>query len=201
MTSETYFQLEGEFLGVCALDGYKLKYMRLRTTDSAQGQMNQGDLVIKIPKELRLGLVYRLTIGDRLRCEGTQKDGKLKAQSIEKVISSAFVLVIAAPEEHRSAQLAPEIEHLPSQSKVKILICQKSHCRNNGGNEVYSALTAQLNSHNLNDSVTLQSTGCLKCCKKAPNLVISSDRSHYHNVKVAQVQEIVSKVRSQLSVK
>ena len=76
MTNETYFQLEGEFLGVCALDGYKLKYLRLRTADR--------DVIVKVPKELRLGMVYQLTIGDRIHCEGIQKDGKFKASAIEK---------------------------------------------------------------------------------------------------------------------
>ena len=139
MTNETYFHLEGEFLGVCALYGYKLKYLRLRTAER--------DVIIKVPKQLRAGLVYKLAIGDGIRCEGIQKDWKFKASTIER----------AAP------------EHKP---KVKILICQKSHCHNNGGKEIYSALIEQLNSHDLNDSVTLKSTGCLKCCKQAPNLVV-----------------------------
>ena len=46
MTNETYFHLEGEFLGVCALDGYKLKYLRLRTAER--------DVIIKVPKKLRV---------------------------------------------------------------------------------------------------------------------------------------------------
>lgn len=77
MTNEIYFHLEGEFLGVCALDGYKLKYLRLRTAER--------DVMLKVPKELRAGLVYKLAIGDRIRCEGIQKDLKFKASVIEKV--------------------------------------------------------------------------------------------------------------------
>ncbi len=178
MTNETYFQLEGEFLGVCALEGYKLKYLQLRTADR--------DVVVKIPKELRMGLVYRLAIGDRLRCEGIQKDFKLKAHSIEQVVPV------------RDA--TPTIEYPEIEPKVKILICQKSHCRNNGGKEIYSALTEQLDSHNLNDSITLKSTGCLKYCKQAPNLVVLPDRSRYHNVRSSQIPAIISTVRDRLSI-
>lgn len=189
MTSETYFHLEGKFLGVCALDGYKLKYLRLRTAER--------DVIIKVPKELRAGLVYKLAIGDCIRCEGIQKDWKFKASAIEK----------AAPE---------------NKPKVKILICQKSHCHNNGGKEIYSALAEQLNSHDLNDSVTLKSTGCLKCCKQAPNLVVlpvgttaaasngkltpkaeaspPENRSSYRNVRISQIPAIISKVRYHLSI-
>jgi hypothetical protein len=42
MTNETYFHLEGDFLGVCALDGYLLKYMRLRTADSPQERVGKN---------------------------------------------------------------------------------------------------------------------------------------------------------------
>jgi (2Fe-2S) ferredoxin len=190
MSNETYFQLEGEFLGVCALDGYKLKYLRLRTADAPA-------VLVKIPKELRGGMVYKLAIGDLLRCEGIQKDLKFKAYSIEKIDR------VASPAEHRSEKstpLAPVTNYPANQSKVKILICQKSHCLNHGGREVYSALTEQLSSHNLNDSVSVQATGCLKCCKQAPNLVVLPDRSSYHNVRTSQISAIISKVRYSLAI-
>ena len=178
MTNEIYFDLEGEFLGVCAIDGYKLKYLRLRTADR--------DIVVKVPKELRMGMVYKLAIGDRLRCEGIQKDLKFKAHTIEKIDRSHH--------EDRSIASPPE------RAKVKILICQKPHCLNNGGREVYTALTEQLNSHNLNDNVTVKATGCLKCCKQAPNLVVLPDRSSYHQVRISQIPAIVSKVQHSLAI-
>jgi (2Fe-2S) ferredoxin len=207
MTNEIYFQLEGEFLGVCAIDGYQLKYLRLKTVE--------GDVIIKVPKQLRAELVYKLAIGDRLRCEGIQKDWQRKASTIEKVEC------VAAGADRCAARLArcsagaamPTISAPANEQKVKILICQKSHCRDNGGKEVYSALVEQLNSHNLNDSVTLKATGCLKCCKKAPNLVVlpvgktavaaTSMREHqssYRNVSVSQIPAIISQVRHHLSI-
>jgi (2Fe-2S) ferredoxin len=204
MTNETYFQLEGEFLGVCALDGYKLKYLQLRTADR--------DVIIKVPKQLRAGLVYKLAVGDCIRCEGIQKDWKLKASLIENVVR------VASPAESRSAPLAqfsageamPTIAAPENKPKVKILICQKSHCHNNGGKEIYSALAEQLNSHDLNDSVTLKSTSCLKCCKQAPNLVVLpailvaaaplENRSNYHNVRISHIPAIISQVRYHLSI-
>lgn len=200
MTNEIYFHLEGEFLGVCAIDGYKLKYLRLRTTER--------DVIIKVPKQLRAELVYKLAIGDRLRCEGIQKDGKLKASAIEKVECGS-----ACANRCSAGAAMPTISDPAIESKVKILICQKSHCRNNGGKEVYSALVEQLNSHNLNDSVTLKSTGCLKCCKQAPNLVVLpaskaakatasglEPQSRYRNVRISQISAIISKVRYHLSI-
>jgi (2Fe-2S) ferredoxin len=199
MTNATYFHLEGEFLGVCALDGYKLKYLRLRTAER--------DVIIKVPKELRVGLVYKLAIGDRLRCEGTQKDWKYKAATIEKVVGVASPLAPFA-----TGETIPTISSPDREPKVKILICQKSHCYNNGGREIYSALAERLNSHDLNDSVTLKATGCLKCCKQAPNLVVLpvskatklvtsglEDRSSYGNVRTSQISAIISKIQDRLS--
>ncbi len=224
MTNEIYFQLEGEFLGVCALDGYKLKYLQLRTAER--------DVIIKVPKQLRLGMVYQLTIGDRIHCEGIQKDLKFKASAIEKVVRVASSVLscfhgqlvgepdqwVPRPEpaaaENRSARDARTISSPEDEPKVKILICQKSHCHTNGGKEIYSALAEQLNNHDLNDSVTLKSTGCLKYCKQAPNLVVlpvvgkTSDlaasplenRSSYRNVKISQIPAIISKVHYHLSI-
>jgi (2Fe-2S) ferredoxin len=226
MTNETYFQLEGDFLGVCAIDGYKLKYLRLRTAER--------DVIIKVPKELRLSMVYQLTIGDRLRCGGIQKDGKFKASAIEKVdcVASPVLSCIhdwenrpercsmggtpahtATREPAQPARLARTISSPQHEPKVKILICQKSHCHNNGGKEIYSALAEQLNSHDLNDRVTLKSTGCLKCCKQAPNLVVlpvgktadsaASPLEHpssYRNVRISQIPAIISKVHYHLSI-
>ncbi|AFY93359.1 (2Fe-2S) ferredoxin domain-containing protein [Chamaesiphon minutus] len=208
MTNEICFQLEGEFLGVWAIDGYKLKYLRLRTADR--------DVIIKVPKQLRMDLVYKLAIGDRLRCEGSQKDGKFKASTIEKVERVASCAAQCSAGEDLPTIAAPVTE-----PKVKILICQKSHCHNNGGKEIYSALAEQLNSHDLNDSVTLKSTGCLKCCKQAPNLVVlpvgktslaaaselenrwqsrSYGESSYRNVRISQIPAIISQVTSYLSI-
>lgn len=180
MINKDKFSIEGEFVGVCALDGYKLKYMKLRTADR--------DFLIKIPKELRMEMVYKLSLGDRIYCEGVQKDRKLKAYLIEKRI-----------EVDKSGELSPTIKAPASRAKVKILICQKSHCLKNGGKEVYAALTEQLNSHDLNDSVSLQATGCLKCCKQAPNLVVLPDKSSYSNVRTSQIPAIIAKVQHHLA--
>jgi (2Fe-2S) ferredoxin len=157
------------------LEGYKLKYLRLRTVDQ--------DFLIKIPKELRGGMVYKLSLGDRIRCLGIQKNLKLKADSIEKVDGV-----------DKSSQLAQVREYVTDKSKVKILICQKSHCLNNGAKEVHAALTEQINIHNLSDRITLQSTGCLKCCKQAPNLIVLPEKSCHSNVKTSQIPVIISKI-------
>jgi len=174
VSNELNFDLEGEFIGACALDGYKLKYLRLRTIEQ--------DFLIKIPKELRGGMVYKLSLGDRIRCKGIQKDLKLKAYSIEKVD------VV-----DKSLQSGQVVEHPSHQPTIKILICQKSYCLDNGGRELYIALSEHINRNDLSDRINLRSVGCLKCCKQAPNLVVLPQKSCYNNVTVSQISAIISK--------
>ena len=115
MIDKTYFQLDGEFLGVCAIDGYKLNYLRLRTVDSPQERLRQRDILVKVPKKLRAGLVYQLAIGDRIRCEGIQKDLKFKASAIKKVVR------VASPAENRAVSPAEnEFTALPAAMRYSL---------------------------------------------------------------------------------
>ncbi len=50
MSDRTYFDLEGDFVGVFAVDGYQLKYLRLRTSDTAQERLQQTDVASRFPK-------------------------------------------------------------------------------------------------------------------------------------------------------
>lgn len=194
MSNEISFHLEGKFLGVCALDGYKLKYLRLGT--------EKQDFIIKIPKELRGGMVYKLSLGDRICCEGIQKDSKFKAYTIEKIgdrpekplpLFESFDNPLDRPSISTS-QAQVQSSQL-KESKVQILICQKSHCLKNGGREVYEALAAQIESENLSDMINLKSTGCLKCCKQAPNLVILPNSSKYNHVRISQIPQIMAQIK------
>ena len=160
---------------------------------------------------MRAGLVYRLAIGERIRCEGIQKDLKFKASTISIVDGGVSVLTRCYTGETQRDSLGlvadslngatePALAQPAERSKVKILVCQKSHCFNNGGKEIYSALTAQLKDCNLDDRVNVKLTGCLKCCKKGPNMVVLPDRASYHNVKASQIPAIVAKVEHRLTI-
>ncbi|MGL5509875.1 MAG: (2Fe-2S) ferredoxin domain-containing protein [Microcoleaceae cyanobacterium] len=75
----------------------------------------------------------------------------------------------------------------------KILICEKSDCKKRGANKVCRAITDLLTDYNLTEQVTIEKTGCLKQCKSGPNLIIKPDKARYHQVKVQDVPDIMTK--------
>lgn len=75
----------------------------------------------------------------------------------------------------------------------KILICEKSDCKKRGANKVCRAIADLLADYNLTEQVTIEKTGCLKQCKSGPNLIIKPDKARYHQVKVKDVPNIMTK--------
>jgi (2Fe-2S) ferredoxin len=196
------FSYEGRFLGFTALDGYKLKYLRLSTRDR--------DYIIKIPKEQRLELYRSLKSGELIRCVGEQKlssvtgDFKLKAYTISKIVEQppkslevihllGNVCDLGDRHSHKQ-QLKSGIKPL-----VNVLVCQKSDCAKRGGGQICKALMEALEQQDLAEYVKVKGTGCMKHCKSGPHVVVMPDKSRFSHVKVGQVQDIVEEIGSQVS--
>ncbi len=194
------FNYEGVFLGFTALEGYKLKYVRLTTAE--------GDRIIKIPKEQRLELYRSLKPGDLIQCMGEQKlnletgERKLKAYSILKTVAKIVPQVQERAEvihlNERSVQ--KQQVKLAAKSLVNVLVCQKSDCAKRGSGQICNALLDALEEQDLAGYVKVKSTGCLKHCKSGPHLVMMPDKSRYSNVKVRDVPDIIAAIRNQVSV-
>ncbi|WP_319423112.1 (2Fe-2S) ferredoxin domain-containing protein [Pleurocapsa sp. FMAR1] len=76
--------------------------------------------------------------------------------------------------------------------KVKVLICQSSTCWQKGGKAAYEMLQA-LQAKDMTKEVEIITTGCLKQCKQAPNLVIMPGRNRYSRVQPKQVSQLIAK--------
>jgi (2Fe-2S) ferredoxin len=197
-TSE--FNLEGIFIGFTSLDGYKLKYVRLSTSE--------GDRTIKIPKEQRLELYRSLKPGDRIQCAGEQKanletgECKLKAYRIHKTVAKVIPQVQERAEViHLSALSAQKLQvKQATKPLVNVLVCQKSDCAKRGSGEICNALMGAIEEQDLAGYVKVKSTGCLKHCKSGPHLVLMPDKSRYSNVKVRDVPDIIAAIGNQVSV-
>ncbi|ELR98262.1 (2Fe-2S) ferredoxin domain-containing protein [Gloeocapsa sp. PCC 73106] len=165
------FTLTGELKGFIYKDGYKLKYLRLAVANT--------EYWIKPRKEQRQELERAYKQGDLLKITGEKticyKTGKLKLKA--DVIESNCVP-------------SPNCQK-PSPSS-SILICQKSSCWRQGGADVYAQLTEQLAQRGLSEQVKIKTTGCLKKCKKGPNLVFLPDRAYYSHVNSQQVEELLT---------
>lgn len=167
------FQLDGEFLGFVG-QSEKLKYFHLACEEEV--------LQIKLAKNLRSLLGPSLQPGQPLRVTGiaklSQHSGQLslKAERL-KLLSECL-----------EASVNNEFGQ-PESDRVNILVCQKSKCRRRGSRRIYAALEAAVRDRGLQAQIVLNSSGCLKRCSSAPNLVAGKQR--YKSVRLEDVPAIV----------
>jgi len=151
---------------------------------------------IKITKKLR-AQIAGISCGSQLELKGKSK--QKRKQGTVKYKAQVITLI---PQEKRkntdikeeTVSLIPIFDTLSqSKAKGKVLICQKSNCWKKGGRKVYEALESVLSDRNLTKQIPIKKTGCLKKCKRAPNLVMLPDKVHYTKVKPKQVESFVQK--------
>ena len=177
------FSLVGQLLGLVIEDGYKIKYLRIAISDR--------EYWIKLPKELRSQLDRAIAPGAWVEVSGTRKlsgkTGKLK-------LKADWVKPVANPNLSQTPIFAPQPEAVESQkSQPCILLCQKSDCWKRGGKAICQVLEESLRDRGLEDRVKIKPTGCLKQCKKGPNLVLMPDKARYSNVQPQQIPALLEK--------
>ncbi|MEW5858224.1 MAG: (2Fe-2S) ferredoxin domain-containing protein, partial [Cyanobacteriota bacterium] len=133
------FRLEGWLLGFVLEDGYKIKYLRLATSE--------GECQIKLAKEARISL-FRSGVapGNWVEVFG---ETKLKLKSGEVKQKAYLVKPGVPPSQFQEVTQVEEIQELPrpakklplpSGVKATILVCKKSDCCKLGANKVCQAL-------------------------------------------------------------
>ena len=176
------FSIVGQLLSFVYKDGYKIKYLKI----AFRGQ----EYWVKPSKDIRAGLDHQFSPGCWLQLSGEQqisrKTGvlKLKADTVELAASTKISSIEPLVNDKKSAK--------PKSKAAKILICQKSSCRKRGGNAVCQVLEQELSDRNLASQVQVKLTGCLKKCKKGPNLVIFPDKTHYTQVSPKQIPALLN---------
>ncbi|TAF06346.1 MAG: (2Fe-2S) ferredoxin domain-containing protein [Nostocales cyanobacterium] len=177
----TEFCLEGRFLDFVIKDGYKLKGLLLATAD--------GECYVKLAKHLRVAFDLRLPRGTWLQVIGIKKYDSKKDQvtvKAERVMAASSQMEIVSPSPSSNKPQAK-----PGKTQT-ILMCQKSDCMKRGGKAVCQVLESELCDRDLQDTVNIKGTGCMKNCKAGPNLVMP-DKTRYTKVQPAQVSILVDK--------
>lgn len=170
------FHLEGRFLGFALEDGYKIKWLNLRTAD--------GEHCIKLSKEARASVGRVLMPGDWVQVTGEKvvdldtNEIKFKA---DRIATSGVTSLAPAP------ALAT-----PAAKPATIVMCQKSDCMKRGGKAVCQALAATLSDRGLTDQVTVKGTGCMKQCKAGPNLVMPN-KQRYSRITAKEIPALIDK--------
>ncbi|MBP0016149.1 MAG: (2Fe-2S) ferredoxin domain-containing protein [Cyanobacteria bacterium SBLK] len=175
------FSIVGQLLGFVIKDGYKIKYLRLI--------FEEREYWIKVPKELRKTLDPKIVPGCWLEVSGTQKR---KKTGIVKLYAESIALTQQQEKSALQAIALPEAKAKKT-PKASVLVCQKSTCRKRGGDAVCRALEAELHARGLSDRVKIKGTGCLKQCKKGPNVVIMPDKAKYTHVNYSQIPGLIEK--------
>jgi (2Fe-2S) ferredoxin len=173
-TQNSDFRVEGQFLGFIVEDGYKLKSLKLSTT--------QGVYWIKLSKALRRSLQAKdFQLNDKIIVTGSSKldikTGKLKLKADA-----------LAPQWQGSSTLTPT-----KKAKVKILVCQESSCCKRGAKHVVEALKKTLHDRDLSEHVQVVKTGCMKHCKAGPHVVFMPSSSHYSQINPIEAAAIIDK--------
>ena len=147
----------------------------------------RGEYTIKVAKELRKKLNIKLEPGCLIKVTGVRKNEIHK----QKVSYKAYnIELLKKPVSKTVKSSSSSATAIP---KAKVLFCQKSTCWKNGGKEAFQRMKAELENRDIADRVEMKTVGCLKQCKKAPNIVIMPDKARYSKVKPKQVSNLVEK--------
>ncbi|WP_036530781.1 (2Fe-2S) ferredoxin domain-containing protein [Neosynechococcus sphagnicola] len=190
------FNFQGQFLGFVSHDG-AWKYMRLRVLSE--------ELQIKIPKAMRLTVGSSLQPGESIQVIGISKFDrhahapKLKATQLIPLTENSPPIVPVIPTRRASSAPPAAQTQLKVKPKVKVLLCQKSGCLKRGSKGLYEALDQILCDRNLQHQVTIEPTGCLKCCSSAPNLTIIPVNHRYKDVRLKMLPQIVDAIAQSLT--
>ncbi len=176
------FSETGEFLGFIFKDGYKIKYLRIA--------ISEREYWIKLSKELRDNLNPDITPGCLIKVDGEAKlclkTGKLKLKATQVSRTEAISKISNCP------SLAKE--NKKTKSKATILVCQKSTCwHKKGGKAVCQVLEENLRDRGWEDKVKIKTTGCLKQCKKGPNVIVMPDKTKYSQIGPKQIPNLLEK--------
>ena len=176
------FTAIGELKNLTVKSNGRVKYLLLSTENQ--------EYSIKLPKEQPKKLIRQLHPGCQVKITGilTSKVKKnkteYKAHSIKVLTPPTIPTQLQTPTTQSKARKSKKAE-------AKVLICKKSNCWKKGGKETYEALAKELENRGIAEQVDIKLTGCLKKCKKAPNMVVLPDKEQYTKVKPKQIGTIV----------
>ena len=152
-----------------------VKYLYLSTPEA--------DYSMVVVKEQKNVLNKYLKPGCHLKVTGMRKY-KLHQEKIEYKVYRIELLPQQAITNTISTNAKP---------KAKVLICQSSTCWQKGGKAAYETLQTELQAKGITNEVEIITTGCLKQCKQAPNLVIMPGKNRYSRVQPKQLSQLIVK--------
>ena len=177
-TTTSQFRMVGQLESFVIKKGDKIKYLRLK--------VEEREYWLKIPKKLRSEIDINLFPGTWLEITGNRE---LKQKKGFFELEASRVKLLQNPD----IPCAVIVSEPESTSVGKILVCQKSSCWKRGGQSVCQRLEKELEKQGLSDRIKIKLTGCLKQCKKGPNVVVMPHKARYSQIKPGEVGELLTK--------
>lgn len=170
--------LKGRYNGMKLSRKGKIKGLWLQTLT--------GEVLVKLPKPLKKALQAQLEPGMWLEVQAYRKQDALKASHVS--------LPQASTASQRTSPVAPAPRpQSPAPKPLTIQVCRKGTCHKRGSKELCQQLQAALADRSDGPAVSVETTGCLKECKKGPNLRVLPDKKLYQRVQADQVTAILDK--------
>ena len=179
--------LISEFTIVGKLEDYliksngRVKYLQVSS--------DQGEYSLKVAKESQNTLGQHLKIGCWLKVTGMRKN---KLHQGEVDYKAYRIELLNQPIAEESAGNRSDAATI-TKPKAKVLFCQKSNCWQQGGKTACELLKAELHNRGMTEQVEIKTTGCLKQCKQAPNIVILPDKVRYSRVQPKHVSAFIDR--------
>jgi len=184
--SKSSFGWVGQFSGFVAGDKSPYQYlaMRVAVVDESHAEVSLNDdprQMVKLGKSLRRMMVGYLSPEEWIRVVGevkvASKTGDLQWKAREIVKISTQQAIRHARERTKAQSLTTVLPKrgfaiTPQPKPTKVLICQKSSCRQRGSQAVADAIAHTVASHDKSESIQLVATGCMKQCKAGPHIVL-----------------------------
>lgn len=165
--------LKGQFVEVLRSSKGKLKGIVLRTAEQTYR--------IKLPKYLRPVLVRELAPSAFVQVWAYPDDDHWRGVNIMPLeeceaiaLRETFVHL-----DHSTADTATvEASAGPSQSapQMCVQVCRKGKCFKQGGKHILQTLQAEVAANPKLQHISVEGVGCMKACKKGPNLKLSNSK-------------------------
>lgn len=184
------FSIQGRLVDFFIKDGYKLKGLKIVTTE--------GQVYVKLAKSLQINFNWFVPPGTPLQLYGERKinrktgECKFKAQRVTTVEGTNDVWANSPLIPDFPSALSKQENDKPKKAKATILVCKKSDCMKRGGKKLCQALETAVSDRGLENQVTIKGTGCMKSCKAGPNLVMP-DKTRYKRIQADQVPQVLDK--------
>lgn len=139
-------------------------------------QGRDGDFCIKLPKYLRPMLARELVLGAYVRVWAYQ-DGDIWRAINLLLLEEHDIATLCWSETVPASTLdQPEATATnvttPNPPKRCIQVCRKGKCYKQGSKHIWHALQAEVEANPALQHISIEATGCMKACKKGPNLKV-----------------------------